>query len=267
MKITVKRWLLTAAILAALFCSSVQVADAQIDLKPWDFNITGVVTGLARITFVDDGTLSGYLIVRPTPHINPINLPTVVAYGFTTFDGEWSFDGNGHLIGFFGGGSSELPLNMSFSGKLSTTAMSLKAKGSDGSWRMRGIQEDADSSFDLTSWSATILTGTQKSFEFFDMSAFFVCLDDPPPADLSTCVNKDYKDNLFFIFGSTAGSDTIGAALVGQNRIALIIENITTGVDRVETGTIKPGPPRASIGMKGLDTDNPNARMSIVEQP
>lgn len=263
MKRTVKPSLLVAgAILAALFCSSAQVAEAQIDLKPWNFNVTGVVTGLARITFVDDGTLSGYLIVRPTTHINPINLPTVVAYGFTTFDGEWSFDGAGNLIGFFGGGSSELPLNMSFSGKLSTTTMSLKATGNDGFWRMKGIQEDADTSFDLTSWSAAILTGTQKSFEFFDLSS---CLDDPPPAVPADCVTPA-PDNLFALFGGTAGSDTVGLALIGQGRIALIIENVATGMTRVETGVLKPGPPKAA-SMKGLDDENPNVRMKIVQQP
>jgi len=265
---TAKRGLLTVAILTALLCSSTGSVQAQAHDPTtvlWDVNISGAVRGLAQIAFVFDnppfgGTVAGFIIVRPTRNIKPANVPSPLVFGSSPLSGNWSFDIKGGLIGFLSGGTSALPFDMSFTGKVTTGAsLSLTAKG-DGTWKMKGVPSIPDNgAFDGTTWNAQVSKDQNKFIELFVLTSD-ICPDDPPPVDPDDCVGARFTaDNLYELYGGGPGYLTQGYVMVGDGgRIALVLKeheiNKTTGIPatggivRAVSGTYKLGKTSSMIG-------------------
>ncbi len=275
-------WILSAWMFFLTFCwfGSTARALGPDDVGEWDISISGTVTGLARVAFLSDGSLGGYLIVRPTRNLNPKALPATVTSGGTGIAGGWSPDPTGRtILGFFSGGTTAAPFDMSFTGKAKiglSSSMSLKAKGNDGIWKMTGVPAGDDGqALDGTSWTAQVLKDTTKFVELFDLTSY-ICPDDPPPVIAAACVGLRFTStNIYELYGSGPGYLTQGYVLVGAGgRIGLVltehlIDKTTDipadkGIVRSVTGKLT-GTQTSS--MIGSDDDHNNVKMSAFSLP
>jgi hypothetical protein len=248
--------------LVALFCPP---ASALGQVGVWDVSISGTVTGLGIIQLYGDGSLGGIVLVRPTRNIKVTNLPEPVEYGFTGITGSWGFDLKGRLIGFFQGGSVDLPLNMSFDGatKLGAT-ISLTAIGNDGKWKIKGVPavDDTTDNFDQTSWNAQVVKDFDKFTEFFTLTAVDLCIADPPPPDPNDCIDPAdlLSGHLYVLEGTGPGYLTEGAVLFGAGgRIGVELQEDVSGLVRAVTGKYSLG---KTSSMIGADDDHDNVKMS-----
>lgn len=277
-----KCWILAAALfLTALWPASAGAAGGSPDSIPeWDVSISGVVTGIARITFNSDGSIdpASFMIVRPTRQIKGSNLPAVVVTGGTSLTGSWSVDPKGRLFGFLSGGSTAAPFDMSFTGKanigISKSSLSLSAKGSDGAWKMTGAAAPDDGqALDGTSWIAQVLKDTDKFVELFSLRSD-ICANSPPPPIAGDCVGaRIFSTNVYELYGSGPGYLTQGYVLVGGgDRIAFVLKEFpvdketgvpaSDGVVRSVTGKLSGA---KTSSMTGSDDDHANVKMSAFE--
>jgi hypothetical protein len=85
-----------------LFCcaSSVAVAQTHPVVGTWDVTISGLVKGGGYLTFAEDNSIAGYIIIRPHPEDD-----TTIDFnaGFFVIDGIWDIDHSNHVFGFFTG--------------------------------------------------------------------------------------------------------------------------------------------------------------------
>ena len=288
MKIRTRSGILSAWIIAAGLCGVAPVVSAQIHpiIDTWGVSISATTTGLGYMTFLGDGTLAGYFIVKPTPNVKPANLPPVVKFGFTFIEGKWAANGLDRVSGFFSGGSTDAPIDMSFSGTAKvtkkTTSISIKATGNNGSMQIKGnpVTITVVPALDgPTSWTAEVLKNGRKVVEFFQLSPYIRCLDDtandPDPApdlDPDTCQAPEAEPvkNLYALEGVGAGYVTRGEVLVGLGgKIGLAIEELKIdkdtgiaaepgeGVLRSVFGQLKLGkvPTLGQASMNGVDEE------------
>src|SRR5690349_848634 len=97
---TAKCWLLTVVLITGLLCPAMVTAQAHDPTTVlWDVTVTGAVKGLAQLAFSLDtpsgGSITGFLIVRPTVNVKPANIPSPLIFGSTSISGAWSFDLHG----------------------------------------------------------------------------------------------------------------------------------------------------------------------------
>ncbi len=172
-------------------CDVEQVTAATV-VDTWSVNIAGNVTGAGYLTFFDNFTLAGYIIIKPTnPNPKATTTPATLNVGFFLIDGHWVQDGSNpnHRIGFFTGSSDETcggtqVLNgNSFSLKVKTSktgaklSISMSAQTNDGLLQFTGIPPVVLTNFDSTSWSATVRKGANKFVELFDLQLSVLGLD------------------------------------------------------------------------------------------
>ena len=181
-----KIWTLSACMAAVLFCSLGTTAHAQVDPTGtlWDLQITGyAVVGSGYMEFFGDHTLSGYMIIRPNPGLKPALRPADLNIGFFFVSGEWNVGLRNKVVGFFNGGSTGVPLDItSFSATVigpPRSRISMIAMSNDG--KMAFVGSPAISLPDLTdsSWTANVLKNLVRSTEFFGLTPFFLCNDNP----------------------------------------------------------------------------------------
>src|SRR5258706_2909346 len=244
MKTKTSGGLLGAGIAAAALWAL--AADVRAQLHPvidtWGVNIGATTTGLGYITFLGDGTLAGHFIVKPTPKVKPANLPAIVRHGFTFIEGAWALDGADNVIGFFTGGSGGAPIDMSFFATVKvtkkTTAISIKATGSNGSMQIKGnpVTISVVPGLDRpTSWNAEVMKNGARFIEFFQLTPFVRCLDDAendPDPDTCQTPGAEPVKNLYALEGAGAGYVTRGEVLVGlSGQIGLAVEELKIDKD------------------------------------
>ncbi len=104
------------------FASATKAAPFDTPVGVWDFVTSGGgQSGLAVLTFEDDGSFSGYQVLAPLPpkktskpsargsynsgRGNPSSPSTAktnsFVYGFSPISGPWTFDAKGRVIGFY----------------------------------------------------------------------------------------------------------------------------------------------------------------------
>lgn len=274
--------------LAALWAFATEVrARPHPVIDTWGVRISATTTGLGYITFLGDGTLAGYFIVKPAPNVKPANLPPIVKYGFTFIEGAWALDSSDNVIGFFSGESEDAPIDMSFSATVKvtkkTTSISIKATSNNGSMQIKGnsITITVVPGLDgPTSWTAEVLKNGRKFVEFFQLSPYVRCLDDTendpdpgPDLDPDTCQAPEAEPvkNLYALEGAGAGYVTRGEVLVGLGgQIGLAVEELKIdkdtgipaepgeGIVRSVFGKLKLGkiPMLGQASMNGVDEEN-----------
>ncbi|HEY1373076.1 MAG TPA: hypothetical protein VGH50_11450 [Candidatus Binatia bacterium] len=232
----IKLWLVAAVFFGTIYGFEGVPQAQPSPIGVWDLNITGHFIGSAVIQFFQDNTLGGVILVRGKSQ-SP-KLPDTLAQGFTDVIGEWSVNPKGQLIGFFSGGTEELPIDMSFTGSIKGINIKLDATGTDGRWHLRGGPA-VDLPFIADSWTALVVKDRAKFSEIFTLTPVDVCIDDPTPADISDCFNFLFG-HLYLLDGTGAGYTTTGAALVNiAGAIGVALEEETSGIVRSGTGKLR----------------------------
>ncbi len=124
--------MLGVAFAAALFLGGVANATSWVTPvigTPWDFTVSGAKLGSGAITFWDDNTITGYVLVIPASTKNG-QAGQAVSYGFFDLEGEWEFNQSGQIVGFMNNDPSEtVRLDIdNFSGSVSSNGQSQSFK-------------------------------------------------------------------------------------------------------------------------------------------
>lgn len=279
------KWIFLVAIFAAAYLPShgdFARAQAPDSVYAWEFSIAGNATGLGVIRFLGENRLAGYLMVKVTPNPKTAALLAGLKSGFVFFRGQWDVESDGDIIGFLSAETSEIPIDMSFSGRTSRNTIRLSATGNYGSWKLKGTSAaiSAVPGLDrVTSWTNTMKKNSTIPFVEFFTSEPYVCLDFPENSP-ERC--EDFVDeaspspvllNLYAVEGSGPGYEIDGYILVGAgNRIGIVVtehpidkdtlEPEEDGVVRSVTGKLKL--PKASL--TGGDDNNAFVRMVLFGQ-
>ncbi|HEY2989503.1 MAG TPA: hypothetical protein VGL11_17355 [Candidatus Binatia bacterium] len=250
MRAKAKRWALVVLMIVTV-CGWDRPARAAgapcpvLVFDTWDIGITGNTTGFAHITFNFDGTITGYLIIRPTTNVKAANRPDVTNFGFTFFSGLWSFGRGNTIVGFFSGGSEDVPIDIkSFTATCRKGKMSIKATTTNGRMVATGLPAVQQPLLDGSVWQAEVVKDGVAFTEFFSLSSTItICLDDPPPADPADCVVEGPFGpflNLYFLTGAGTSYITSGNVLLSAgNNIGLSLGEFAIDKD---TGEVEAEP-------------------------
>jgi hypothetical protein len=252
-----KRVLIAWTIL--VFCCVGSVAWAQVVVDEWSVDIKGNVLGTGYMTFWNDFTLTGHMIIRPNLGADP--LPAAFTVGFFEIEGEWRADKGNRRVGFFTGisggacGANTTDLKVpSFSGTVTGKGharLHMTAKTDNGPMQLAGTPPGEPGDLDGTSWIAAV-SKTKENVtghftEFFTLTS---SLDFP---------------NLYELEGVGGGGDGLvrGCLLLSaKNKMAVQIEDS----DGVRNATGKFNPRRARASLNGSDDDGAGVSITMTVQ-
>jgi hypothetical protein len=281
MAVKAKSRILGLAVCGLCWLGILAQAQAFPDIPtPWNVTISGVTLGYGHITFVSDGTLTGYFIIRPTPQIKPENQPAVYHFGFFGIFGGWDIDpfNPKRVTGFFSGGDEDVPLDASFVATGTDLKITIKATSTNGPIRLKGIPA-LPLPTDLTgTWSAQVLKNGIKTTELFALTprASVCVLTDNTDPDNPVCIVSTSAINLYDLIGNGPGYVAAGVVLLSAgNHIALELKELHIDKDTLEVA--EDGTGRATTGnlnvksvpgkahMKGTDENAANVSVVIIK--
>ena len=282
----VKLWIVAAVFFVSTLCG-LKDARAAFPLLSgsdmWNVTISGFTVGSGNIQFFDDPTfgkvVAGYIVIKAKAVQNK-NAPDVFNLGFFGLFGEWSIDSSGVVSGFLSGGSQQVPLDISFTGKgKDFVSISLNGTSTNGAIHMKGVPVSTLLTMDITgSWHATTLKNGTAFVELFDLTpSADLCVEIVTPCligggggDLTVPAF-----NLYDLDGAGPGYVLLGSVLVssGGQIGAVVVEFLidkdtgipdTTGVGRSVTGKLaKKAPLKAS--MSGGDDNQAVVKMNMSQ--
>jgi len=250
------------------------VARAQDPVDTWSVEIGGNVVGSGYITFLDDSTLTGYIIIKPTTGGIHSSAPSP-PLGFFKIDGEWATDRPNHRRGFFTGSQdvicvptgSGLNIDLeanSFSAtvKMKTTEtgsepkkLSMTAQTNNGPMQFKGKPPVPLTDLDGTSWTAKVLTVTATKPHYTTHFTEFFTLTSSDP---------DLPNLYDLVDGTGANYSVTGCVLLSAgNKMAAQIEE-SGGTVRYVRGRFNPKKEKASL--TGYDSDEASVSITMTEQ-
>jgi hypothetical protein len=246
--------------LAALLLSGVTAglganAQAQTLYPPtgtvWDCVLSGGgQKGIAFITFSDDQSFSGYQILAfsppGTPSVDGRNLGGGVGrnvelngntggtnlFGFDQFEGPWTYDANGRVIGNFGqvsGGQNDpsagVTNTVSFVAKVVPgKRLTLVASTSNGKVTYKGVPYTGTMPSLNGSWYGTKQTKEQSYLEFYT----FASVADSNPFQDSHPDLSNYPGIYYTSDGLGGSYDVVGFSMLSsQKKIAFTFQSYT----------------------------------------
>jgi hypothetical protein len=263
------------------FCSGAD-AHAVFPENIWDLHVNGVTAGVAHLDFATDKTLTGYFAIRPARKSSSVS----INYGYFPVKGEWDYETPSKVVGFFSGGSDEVPFDVSFSATGKTNKIKIKAISNSGPMTLQGKVAIPLNDFDLTSWSAEVFKDGVRFTELYDLSRRLtdcVRLDKTDPEN-PTCPGSEVIAtplNLYAFQTEDSGGGGPGYELTGRvllswgNQIGVVVEELQIDKDtgevandgdvRAATGVLKAHGTKSS--MQAADRDHHKVRMTITEVP
>jgi len=235
------------------FCFFCSVAHAVFPENTWDVHISGAtVVGIGMVDFAADGTVSGYIVIRPKApkNITLKNPPDVINFGFFSVLGSWDYEHPGRVTGFISGGTQEVPLDISFIGTGNANTITMRSTSNDGPMTFVGKPAfQIDDAEIIGDWTAQVVKDKIRFSELFTLTPFVVCLDDPAPADPNDCQNFSLPFlNLYSLTGAGAGYELRGLVLLSRGkRIAIQITELEINKDTGDVAT--EGNIRAATGV------------------
>lgn len=127
---------------ALFFLGGVANAAFVSPVGTWDLTVSGAKLGSAYLTFNDDGTITGYILVIPA-HGNTGGATHTASFGFATLSGEWEPNQYGQIAGFLNNPPSDtVRLDItSFLGRVSKNGkvFSITGQTADGNVALKGV--------------------------------------------------------------------------------------------------------------------------------
>jgi hypothetical protein len=276
-----KSWSLSAWIAVMAFFCLESVAHAQFPVEIWDLHINGgAVAGLGHLDFGIDGVVKGFLLLRPKTNTKMANPPSVINFGFFPVLGAWNFEPSGRVVGFFSGGSEEVPLDVSFTAKGNDSKIKIHATSNDGRMSLTGrpVSDTVAPDLDGTSWSARVKKDGLLFTELYDLfqsGPVCVSVDNSDPENPVCLLETDEATNLYDVIGGGPGYVVVGKFLRSwAKQIAIAITELEIDKDTGEvaengngrgaTGRITP---QETSNMLAGDEEHTKVHMAIKQSP
>lgn len=201
-----------ASVVLALAVGAVTQTSGQVPVGSWDFVLSGSEHGVAQVTFLADGQLTGQVALtffgsgaartNGAAVIRPI-------YGAASLDGTWIYESSNRIAGVLNeisGQSTNLATNgLSFRGVVKPARMHLLAFGSQGRVSFRGVPLVGTN--DLTGTYQGSGRKPRVSFPFIEV------------LDLAAVGPNNYG-----VTGRGAGYNSTGTFLVSRQKYAALFQ-------------------------------------------
>jgi len=199
----------------------------------WEITVSGKDKGNAFMTFNADSTLSGYAI-------------TVSSFGLLIFDGTWSYDGTGRIVGSFTAQVNGQSSLVNFIGTVKNgTKLQLSALGGNGSVKLKGIPAGA----------LPNLTGHYIGYANDHVQKFTEDLD----------LSPGIYPGVYDISGSASLGFHLTGALIVSSRNTVYVYALTD-YGAVSSLAGKGDPIKGTGKLKGIDTYGVRISIALVRQ-
>jgi hypothetical protein len=208
----------------------------------WNVTISGFTLGFGNLQFLDTVSygkvVAGYIMIKAKPMKNG---PSEFHLGSFLLVGTWNIDSVGNISGFMSGGSEEVPLDISFTGKgKDGISISLTGTSTNGPMHFKGTPTSNFTTPDLTgSWTSQVNKNGVTSIELFDLTPapdpciIYIDVDPDPNVTDLVCDVSIPSINFYSLNGAGPGYVFIEDRILvsSGNQIGLVVQELLVNKD------------------------------------